>query len=69
MGQKEYSRHQKYLGKIKGNRDPGSNPTLNLLYYATLNMARVDKSARGKQAVSVNKRGEFTDYSKVAPLL
>jgi hypothetical protein len=29
-------------------------------------MARVDKSARVKKAVSVIKRGEFTDYSKAA---
>jgi hypothetical protein len=29
-------------------------------------MARADKSALVKKAVSANKRGEFTDYSKAA---
>jgi hypothetical protein len=53
------------------NRFPNSNPSPVKSHFlcptiTTSKMARADKSALVKKAVSVIKRGEFRDYSKAA---
>jgi hypothetical protein len=53
------------------NRFPNSNPSPGQIplfwpHHSSFKMARADKSALVKKAVSAIKRGEFRDYSKAA---